>query len=193
MREEDLKAAWQQADVERPQPTVAQVRQAAATFQRRARLGDLIEYGACAVVSLGYGLYIWLFPSLRMKLASLAVVLATGFVAYQLRSHAAARLAPPDTAALSLLAFHRRELLRRRDLLKDSWKLFVAPLMAGMLVFVACLASERPSASLPLFVLFGAVLVMAVAISLYNIRQAGRVQRLVDILEGSYPSAGETP
>jgi hypothetical protein len=187
MREEDIKARWQQ-DEEHSQMSIAQVRGNAEAFQRRARRGDLIEYVASAAVVVGFGFYVWAFPSLRMKLASLTMIAATLFVAYQLRRHAAARALSPDSSAASLLEFHRRELVRRRNLLRGSWRLFVAPLMVGMLVFLACLAPDRPEARLPLFIFCGAVIAMGGVISLHNRLQAARLQRQIDELDSRPPS-----
>jgi hypothetical protein len=182
MREEDIKAHWLH-DEEHTPMSIAQVRGNAEAFQKRARRGDMIEYVACAAVVLASAFYTWAFPGIRMKLASFTMIAATLFVAYQLRRHAAARALSPDSTATSLLEFHRKELIRRRNLLRDSWRLFVAPLLAGMFVFVACLASDRPGARVPLFILCGAVVAMGVAISLHNRWQAGRLQRQIDELD----------
>lgn len=182
MREEDIKTHWRH-DEEQPQMSIAQLRGKAEAFQKRAHRGDLIEYVACAAVVLGFGFYVWAFPGLRMKFASFTMIVATLFVAYQLRRHAAARAPSPESAGASLLEFHRRELVRRRNLLKDSWLLFVAPLMAGMLVFLVCLVPDRPYARLPLLIFCGAVLAMGVAISLHNRWQAARLQGQIDELD----------
>jgi hypothetical protein len=182
MREEDIKASWQQRDVERPQMSIEQLRDRAATFQRYVRTRDLIEYVACAVVAVGSGFYLWIFPGFLLKLGSLAMIAATLFVAYQLRKHGAARASSQESPAASLLEFHRKELIRRRDLLKNSWRLFVAPLMLGMLVFLGGLMRQRPEGKLPLSIFGAAVIAMGVAISLYNRWQAGRLQREIDEL-----------
>ena len=182
MREEDIKTHWRK-DEEHLQVSIAQLRGKAETFQKRARRGDLIEYVACSAVVLGSGFYVWAFPSLRMKVASFTMIMATLFVAYQLRRHAAARAPSSESAGASLLQFHRRELVRRRNLLRDSWLLFVAPLMGGMLVFLASLVPDRPYARLPLLIFCGAVFAMGVAISLHNRWQAARLQRQIDELD----------
>jgi hypothetical protein len=182
MHEEDLKAYWQQRDVERPRMSIEQLRDRAVTFQKYVRTRDLIEYVACAVVVVGSGFYLWAFPGFLLKLGSLAMIAATLFVAYQLRKHGAARALSPESPAASLLEFHRKELVRRRDLLKNSWRLFVGPLMLGMLVFLAGLAPQRPEGKLPLFIFGAAVIAMGVAISLYNRWQADRLQRDIDNL-----------
>ena len=189
MREEDLKALWKQEEEHSPM-SIAQIRHDSEAFQKRARKGDLIEYFACAAVVLCSSIYAWVLPSFRMKLASLTMIVATLFVAYQLRRHGAARALSPDSAGASILEFHRRELVRRRNLLRDSWWLFVAPLMVAMLVFLGCLARDRPEARLPLLVFCGAVFAMGVAIGLYNRWQARRLQRQIDELDSlSVPPA----
>ena len=188
MREEDLKKHWQQTETEHPQMSIGQLQDKAATFHRRARTGDLIEYVACAVVVLGFGFLLWTFPSLLSKLGSLTMILVTLFVAYQLRKHGAARMLSPESAAGSLLDFHRKELVRRRNLLKNSWRLLVGPLMLGLLVFTAGMAPDRPPYDrLPLLILFAAVIAMGVAISLYNRWQARGLQRDIDALNSLDP------
>ena len=183
MRDDHIKASWQQSDQNQPRMTVAQVRQSTEAFQKRARGGDLIEYIACAVVVIMCGFYVWTFPSLRMKFASLGMMSATLFVAYQLRRHGARGTWSPEITGGPLLEFHRRELTRRRNLLRDSWRLFVAPLLAAMLVFLVCLEPDRPYARLPLVILIGAVAFIGIAISFYNRWQARRLQRQIDELD----------
>jgi hypothetical protein len=188
MNESQIRAYWQQRDEDQPRIHLAQVRETAEVFHKRARMGDLIEYIACAVVVTASCFYALAFPGLRMKLASLTMAAATLFVAYQLRRNAS-RTLPPDSTAVPLLEFHRRELTRRMALLRDSWRLFVAPLMAAMLVFLACLAPDRPEAGLPLLVFAGAVASMGAAISLCNRWQARRLQRQIDQLDAFDPTA----
>ncbi|HUX72635.1 MAG TPA: hypothetical protein VMV25_01920 [Steroidobacteraceae bacterium] len=163
--------------------SMSQLQDKAAAFQLRARRADLTEYLACAAVMLAFGFHFWAYPGFLSKLGSLTMILATLFVAYQLRKHGAARMLPPGSAAVSLLEFHRRELVRRKDLLYNSWRLFVAPLMLGLLVFTVGMTADRPAHDkLPLLILGAAVIAMGVAIGLYNRWQAGELQRDVDEL-----------
>lgn len=189
MRDEDLRKVWQHSEKEHVQMSLDQLQDRAADFQRRARTGDVAEFFGCAMVVLSFASFLWNAPDLPAKLGGVVMILVTLFVAYQLRRHRAARMSAPDGAALPLLEFHRNELVRRRNLLQDSWKLFVGPLVFGLVVFAACLGTQGPSDKLPLWILCGIVVVMGVVISLYNRRQAGNLQRDIDELN-SFGSAG---
>lgn len=183
MREEDLKTYWQQREMEQPQMTAEQVRIKATQFQRAMRRRDLIEYAACAIVVLAFGAYAWILPNILVKLGSFTMVLAALFVTYQLRKHGASRFAPSEGAVASLFEFHRNELVRRRDLLRHSWRLLVGPLMPGMLLYLGGMAQQPPEGKLHLVILGGIMIFMGVAISLHNRWSARRLQRDIDGLD----------
>src|SRR3954447_18302827 len=128
MREAELKQLWQKSGAEDEPMSVEQLRKRAGKFQKSVRLRDRVEYVACALVVIAFGAYIWMFPNYLSKMGSVLMVAATLFVAFQLRKHAVARDLPPKNSAVSLAEFHKLELTRRRDLLKNSWKLLVGPL-----------------------------------------------------------------
>jgi hypothetical protein len=183
MREQDLKAFWKQQNTESVQMTAEQIRLKATAFQRSVWRRNLLEYFACAVVIFAFSAYIWIFPNRLMKLGSLIEVVAALFVAYRLRTRGSARKLTPADAGLSLRTFHIKELSRQRDFARTAWCWYVAPLMAGMLVFVWGMEQMvRPEARGVLVVLGAVMLALAVLISLANIWKARDLQREIDTL-----------
>ena len=183
MHEVELKELWRGSAAENQAMSIEQLRNRAAKFQRSVRLRDMVEYVACVLVVIAFGAYIWIFPNYLSKIGSAVMVAATVFVAFQLRKHAVGRNLPPKNSTVSLAEFHKMELMRRRDLLKKSWKLLVGPLMPGMLLFLAGIANEHPEAELPALMFSGFVVVMGLAISLGNMWYARRLQRDIDVLD----------
>lgn len=183
MREEELKAQWRQAEVDCPPMNIAQLREKAASFQKRARNGDLVEYITGAVVVAAFALLIWILPGAGGKLGSVTMLFATLYVMYQLRLHGAARRVPPESTAAPLLAFYRTELMRRVYVLKNTWRLFVLPIMLGMIAFTAGVLQQRSARnSLPLLILVAVWFAIGAAISMYNRSQSQRLQGEIDQL-----------
>ncbi|MBS0419938.1 MAG: hypothetical protein JSR66_19665 [Proteobacteria bacterium] len=163
--------------------SVSQLELKAAQFQRQARVGDFVEYFGCALVVLSFGSFLWTAVDLLTRIGSLAMILVTLVAGFQLRKHKAQSLPSIDRVASSLLDFHRAELARRKHLLERSWQLVTGPLVLGLLVFTACLASRGPSHVTAPFVLCGITAAMGVVMTIHNRLQAKRLQREIDELK----------
>jgi Flp pilus assembly protein TadB len=55
---------------------------------------------------------------------------------YQLYSRASAKTVPADLGLTGSLEFHRRELVRQRDMVESVWSWYLAPFVPGLLVFI---------------------------------------------------------
>ena len=139
---ENLKSLWQNQSVEPVQMSLDEIRQKAAKFQKRIRNRNFREYGGAVFVFACFGYYMWLWPFLR--LACGLVLVGTVYVVYQLHTRGASKIVPESLALGTCLEFHRQELERQRDLLRDVWKWYLLPLAPGLLVFIGTLLLSQP-------------------------------------------------
>jgi hypothetical protein len=122
------------------------VMKAASKFQRQIRLRNFIEYAAGGVVMV-WTLHSALFVPAPLLVKAGSVLLALGalVVVTVLRKRGHAAGDPPFSAATSeLVAWHRSELARQRDLLYRVPVWYLGPLLPGMLAIVVGRWLERP-------------------------------------------------
>jgi hypothetical protein len=110
--------------------TLDTIRENAATFQRQIRRRNLRETLAAVAVVLVFGLYVWVFPGWMIKTGSVLAIAGTLFIVWQLRRRAAANVLP-EGSALTLLEFHRQELVRQRDAARSVGLWYIAPVVPG--------------------------------------------------------------
>ena len=178
---ENLKSLWQNQSVEPVQMSLEEIRQKAERFQKKIRHRNLREYVAAVLVVAGYGFYIWFLPYVRV--GSVLVIAGTLYVVYQLHKRGAAKPVPESLALGTCVEFHRLELERQRDLVRNVWKWYLLPLVPGMLGVIAGLLLHLPADErlrmLPFSLLCAAVFW---AIWAWNRRGANKLQRQIDEL-----------
>jgi len=176
-----LKNLWQNQNVEPVQMSLEEIRQKAEKFQKRVRNRNLREYVASLVVIGCFGYYFWKFPDLR--LGSALILAATVYIVYQLHSRGEAKAVPASLGLGTCLEFHRRELERQRDLVRDVWKWYLLPFVPGLVAFLVVPLLRQP----PHKWILAAPFVVLCAIFFYgiwrlNLRAADRLQRQIDEL-----------
>ena len=180
---DDLRRLWQGQNVEGTRMSLEEIRQKAAKFQKRIRNRNLREYGAAAVVFGWFGYYVWWFPDVR--LGSALILAATVYMVWQLHARGASKTVPEAMAVTPCVEFHRRELERQRDLLRDIWRWYLLPFVPGLAVFVWGSARHveggRWVNALPFLVL---CVVFFGFVGRVNRRAADRLQRQIDELQG---------
>jgi Flp pilus assembly protein TadB len=126
----DLKRLWRNQPTEDRPVTLDTIRENAETFQRQIRRRNLRETLAAVAVVLVFGLYVWVFPGWMIKTGSVLAIAGTLFIVWQLRRRAAANVLP-EGSALTLLEFHRQELMRQRDAARSVGLWYIAPVVPG--------------------------------------------------------------
>jgi hypothetical protein len=123
-----------------------------------------------------------------MQLGSALVILAVGYVAWQLHRRGSARPGPETGAALA--DFHRSELVRQRDALRSVASWYLAPFAPGMLLIMAgrWFQSHVPGRPLELDRLIIALCMVIVALVFFavwllNRLGAHRLQKEIDALD----------
>jgi len=169
--------------------TLENIHDQAARFQRRIYWGNALEY-AVSVVCVGiFGLYVWVLPGWMTKLGSALVIVAIFFIMWQLARRGKAH-ALPEGSALGLVDFHRRELVRRRDLLRSAWSWYILPVMPGVVLMLLGRWYQfhvpgRPVNLDHLIIALGAVIALLIVgtVRLVQVLIAGQLQRSIDELD----------
>ena len=178
---DNLRSLWQNQSTEPIHMSLEEIRQKAERFQKRVRNRNLREYVAAAFVIVGFGYFMWLRPATR--LGGGLLLAATVYVLYHLHARGSAKAVPESLALGTCLEFHRRELERQRDLLRDVWRWYLLPFVPGLLAFVAPALMRHPeqwTRALPVMLLWPA---MFYAIWRLNKRAADKLQSQIDELD----------
>lgn len=135
MIEDPAKQAWQTSVEIAGAPPIEEVRKGAGKFYRAIKWRNLVEYAACVIVVVGFSIYVFTLPHVLQKLGSVLVVLATGYVAWQLHRRASA--VPPEAAGtMPLLLFSRAQMIRQRDALRSVFWWYLLPFFPGLALFM---------------------------------------------------------
>ena len=135
MDERTVKTLWRSQESNMSVMTLASVHARAEQFQKKTRRAFVIECITTAFVVVVFGIYSWIFPGWMMKTGSLLCLLAILFALWQVRRRITARQVQAAPAR-ELIAFHRSELVRRRDALKSAWLWYLAPILPGTVLML---------------------------------------------------------
>jgi hydrogenase-4 membrane subunit HyfE len=133
---DSLRHAWQSSGADAALPALAEVRAGADRFYRVIRRRNRIEYGACVLVVLFFGLAVFKVSNPFAAAGAALIVLGTLLVAWQLHSRASAEAPPAADAGVPILAHQRAQLVRQRDALARIALWYLGPLVPGLALFL---------------------------------------------------------
>ncbi len=159
------------------------VRRQVEDFQQETYCRLLFWGSAATLISvfLLVGLSLTHKPAARLFAAGFIALLM--FTVYQHRKRGGGRAAPGDASLAELVAFHRRELARRREFLRTLWYWKILPMFLPTIV----VALLKPAADT-----VGTLLCMAGVLSataLASRRHAREVQQRIDELDRDWRGA----
>ena len=134
---------WQSQPVEQLSIPLEEIRQKARQFEKRIRNRNRREYYGAIFVICAFTFYIFKFSNVLVRSGSALIIAGTFYVVYQLYKRASPRPVPGDLGLMGSLAFHRRELVRQRDMLRSVWSWYLAPFVPGLLVFAFGIAPKH--------------------------------------------------
>jgi Flp pilus assembly protein TadB len=186
--DDKLHAVWQQREGESTRFSVDDLKRQAHSFSRSIRWRNVREYAAAAVVTLVFSWQAVRATTSFERWGSCLVVAAAVFVCGYLRTRG--RTPEPDSwvDTCTMLASHRRELERQRDLLRSAGRWYLLPFVPGLVMILIGRTAEHPEAALA-----GAVVTAAafLVVSWLNRAAARGLQRDIEALGTS--SGGEAP
>jgi Flp pilus assembly protein TadB len=186
----ELTHLWRKQPTEDATVSLDIIHDRAQAFQSQIRRRNLREYFAALVVVVGFGRYLWIYPGWMAKAGSALSIIAALFVMWQLHRRGGSQPLPGESG-MSIVDFHRAELIRQRDLLKSVGSWYLAPFVPGLILlmmgrYFQIHAPGRTLAADHRVILVGTGVVFLVlgAVWLVNRRAADRLQRKIDQLEG---------
>ena len=161
------------------------IRARAATFERRIRWRNLVEYGAAVVVVAGYARILWNGPNILARVGATLILFAVVYVVYQLRAHGTVSVMPEHLALSTCLDFHRAQLLRQRDPLRSTWTWYLLPFAPGLLVLLVGLALEGPDRVPRVAMSAIACVLVFLGVGWFNARSARKLDREIEVLDST--------
>jgi len=114
---DDIRNVWQNQPVENAPMPLEEIQRRARRFEKRIDRRNLREYAAAAFGIAAYTFYIFIFHSLVVRAGSVMVIAGVLYIVVQLYRRASSGSLPEDLGVTASIEFHRRELVRQRDML----------------------------------------------------------------------------
>jgi hypothetical protein len=143
---DDLRNIWQNQEVEEMKIPIAELRAKAVKFQRRVQWRNVLEQAAAVFVIAALGTSFFMTTAIVPRISYVLIVAAACYAAWQLRVRGASKPVPSDMVGASCLEFHRRELEKQRDLLRNIWKWYLGPMVPGLALLVIWSIAAAPPA-----------------------------------------------
>jgi hypothetical protein len=144
MNDDDLKQHWKEQPLTTATFSLDELKVEAKRMHRRIALRNAVEYAACALVVCVFSFYVYEFPYPLMRIGSILTLIATLFIAWQLKQRASNQALPSFEVGQPWLQFQRSQLVRQRDALRSAWLWYVAPFVPGVVVFRWGVEMELP-------------------------------------------------
>ena len=159
---DDIRNVWQNQPVENKPMPLEEIRRKAQQFEKRIQRRNLREYVAGAAGIVIFTVYLFIFPNPVARTGSALVIAGMLCVLLQIYKRATPGTLPADLALTAALQFHRRELVRQRDLLRTVWLWYIGPFVPGIVVFGMGVSPRHGAGSLwnavPVLCVFGGVM-----------------------------------
>lgn len=135
MNHDDLKQLWKEQTMPTATFSLDDLKVKAKHMHRRIAIRNATEYAGCVGVICIFSSYVYNFPYPLMRIGSILTMIATLFIAWQMKRRASNRALPTAPGEQSWLQFQHAQLVRQRDALRSAWLWYVAPFFPGVLVF----------------------------------------------------------
>ena len=145
---DDILNVWQNQPLENQPMPLEEIHRRARQFEKRIQNRNLREYLGGAFALAIFTFDIFKFPTPVARTGCVLIIAGTLYVMFQIYKRAAPGRLPADSALTASLEFHRRELVRQRDLLRSVWLWYIAPIVPGLVVFVAGIMPRNAAGSL---------------------------------------------
>ena len=143
----DTRIVWQNQKPEGIRMSAEEIRRKAVRFERKVFWENTLNYlvGLVGVAFLSFLLAWHRFPTnVLFRLAFGWVVVALLYVLWQLHQRSPFRRVPAEMGIVSCLAFHRKELERRRDYHRRYWRLVLVPMIPVWPVLMVAFVQLHP-------------------------------------------------
>ena len=163
------------------------LRKRSGKFQRIIWWRNFREYVGAAVGIFLFSRFLIQPRGTLFRIAFVLFIAGMVWIVIQLRRKASARSMPAAIGNLTCIEFFRTEMERQRDVLKNVWPWYLAPLVPGFVVYTVAfvIAVPRPMGWAGIALLDALIATLFVAIWKWNLRSAQCLQRKIDDLNAA--------
>lgn len=178
---------WQSQPVEVTKMSADVLRKRAGKFQRQIWWRNFREYVGALVGIVLFASFLVKTHDNLLRLAYLLFIAGMIWVVVQLLRKGSARSMPDAVGNSTCVEFLRAEMERQRDVVKNVWPWYLAPLVPGFVVYTVAyaLAFRRPASWAGLALLDGIIAVVFFGVWKMNMRAARCLQRKIDELRAA--------
>ena len=185
MAENYVQKLWQCQPVEGIKMSVQELRKRSGKFERRILWRNLREYAGALFAIVMFTYFFVQRHDLLYRIAFALFIASMFWIAVQLYRRASAKRMPTGMDASASLQFYRAELEKQRDVVRNVWPWYLAPLVPG---FVALTIADVVSLPYPANLMKPAltdVIVAAVFFGVWkmNLRAARCLDRMINDLQ----------
>jgi hypothetical protein len=182
--DDDLMRLWKTQTEERP-VVLSEIRSKATKFERQIWRRNLLEYAAAVIVVGAFSRLLWIGQDELVRTGAGLLVLATLYVVYRIHRDGSVTGMPEDLALTTCRDFHRRQLVRQRDLLRSIWSWYLLPFVPGLLILLIGRAAADPSDASRVVMSAMISTLVFLGIGWLNQRAARELDREIKALEGA--------
>jgi hypothetical protein len=135
---------WQSQPVEGIKMSAESLRQRSGKFEKMFRWRNAREYVASLLAAVGFGYFFATTRAVLFRIAYVLFIAGLGWVVFQLHRKGSSKSMPATMGTSTSLQFFRVELERQRDVVKNVWPWYLAPLVPGFVVLTVGYALARP-------------------------------------------------
>jgi len=182
-----VQVLWQSQPTEGTRMSVEEIRNRASKFERRIRHMNQREIVGCLIGSGLFGYFMIGTKSELFRVAYGLFIAAMLWIVVQLRRKNRVNSLPASMGAASSLQFFRTELERHRDVIKNVWPWYLAPMVPGYVMLTVAYLAYFPQRArwigAGVFDVF--VVLMFIGIWKMNVRAARCLQKKIDELNAA--------
>lgn len=181
-----MQKIWQSQPVEVTTMSAEVIRKRASKFEHRIWWRNAREYmGSLLGITL-FGSFFVKTHEVLFRIAFSLFIAGMMWIVIQIRRKASARAIPLEADTSTGLRLYRAELERQRDVVKNVWPWYLAPLLPGFVVYTLAYATAfpRPLSWAGLALLDAVIAAIFFGVWKMNLRAARCLQRMIDELNG---------
>jgi hypothetical protein len=182
-----MQKIWQSQPVEITKMSAEVIRKRASKFKHRIWWRNAREYvGSLIGIALFAGFLVNTHEVL-LRIAYGLFIAGMLWIVIQLRRKASARDIPMGADTSTSLQLYRAELERQRDVVKNVWPWYLAPLIPGFVLYTVAyvIAFPLPHSWLRITLLDAVIAALFFAVWKMNLRAARCLQKMIDELNGA--------
>ena len=163
------------------------IRLRAGKFERKIAHRNTREYVSSLLAAVAFAYFFATAHGVLFRLAYVFFIAGLGWVVFQLHRKGSANTMPATMGSSTSLQFFRAELERQRDVVRNVWPWYLAPLVPGFVILTVGSVMARPFPAGLVSAAFLDAFVAAVFFGIWkiNARAARCLQRTIDELKAA--------